>query len=166
MSPHLPLVINSDGQSSAARAALDWSIHRGLSHDGWRPKDKPSLPPTPQPEVYQLKQTPSLLPYESVERNVKSSDGVLIFTLDSKLNGKLLRTLIAAGRFSKPRLHIHAGLPSCVEALVQFLLRHQPRRLHITGSSENNEAGIYERTLQWLDEGATLLEAPASELAY
>lgn len=165
MSPHLPQVINSDGQSSAARAALDWAIKRGLNHDGWRPKDKPSLPPTPQPAMYHIKQTPSLLPYESVERNVKSSDGVLIFTLDSKLSGKLLRTLIAAGRFGKPRLHVHAALPSCVEAVVQFLLRHEPRRLHITGSSESNETGIYKRTLQWLDEAAALLEAPATELA-
>jgi len=165
MSPHLPQVINSDGQSSAARAALDWAIKLGLEHDGWRPKHKPSLPLPLEPEIYHLRQTPSLLPYESVERNVKSSDGVLIFTLDPRLNGKLMRTMIAAGRFSKPRLHVHAALPSSLDALVQFLTRHRPRRLHINGSAEAQETGIYEQTLKWLNEAAALLEPASSELA-
>jgi hypothetical protein len=139
----LPFSILSGGQTGADRASLDFAIRHQIPHGGWCPKGRAALDGPLDPK-YLLKETPGEDPLERTEWNVRDSDATIVFTLAPKAAGGAAKTLTLAKKQKKPSLHLHQGILGAHMKIIEFLVKHQSRRVNIAGSSEADEAGIYE----------------------
>jgi hypothetical protein len=138
--------IVSGGQTGADRAGLDAAIACGVPHGGWCPKGRTAEDGVIH-ERYQLTETEGASYLARTERNVKQSDGTVVFTL-GELAGGSLRTGDFARRHQKPWCHIRLGEASDQQAaddLRQFVKAHEIRSLNIAGSSESREPGLRQR---------------------
>lgn len=138
--------IVSGGQTGADRAGLDAAIACGVPHGGWCPKGRKAEDGT-IPERYQLTETQGASYLARTERNVKRSDGTVIFTV-GELAGGSLRTVDFARRHRKPWIHIRLGEVAdeqAVNDLRQFIKAHRIKLINVAGSSESRESGLYQR---------------------
>jgi len=78
--------IVSGGQTGADIAALDVALKHGFPHGGWCPKGRRSEDGS-IPARYNLFETPSASYLERTERNVRDTDGTVVFTLAAKVTG-------------------------------------------------------------------------------
>src|SRR5687768_10043060 len=83
-------IIISGGQTGADRAALDAAMVCGVPHGGWCPNGR-TAEDGPLPECYLLTETAGASYLARTEKNVKDSDGTLIFTM-GLLSGGSART--------------------------------------------------------------------------
>lgn len=132
------IVIISGTQTGAERAALDWSVKHDLPRGGWCPG---GLTEAPDP-VYKLKAAASEKMLEVIDSNVRDSEATIVFTLAPKAAGFAQKAGAAARKQKKPILHVHRGILGVSEKIVAFLDKYYVRRLHITGSTEEDEAGL------------------------
>jgi hypothetical protein len=139
----LPFSILSGGQTGADRAALDFALKYQIPHGGWCPKGRSALD-GPLDAKYLLKETPSEDALERTEWNVRDAEAVIIFTRAPKAAGGSAKAITLAKKQKKPVLHIHQGLLGAHMKIIEFLVKHQARRLNIGGSSEADEPGIYD----------------------
>jgi len=143
--PHRLEQIVSGGQTGADRAALDAAIEMGIPHGGWCPRGRKAEDGV-IPEIYQLRETVGSSYLARTEKNVKVSDGTVIFTMRG-LNGGSARTADFARRHRRPWIHFELGvtaLDDVVGKLIAFLDENNIRRLNVAGSRAESEPEIYE----------------------
>lgn len=144
--PHGLEQIVSGGQTGADRAALDAAIELGIPHGGWCPRGRKAEDGV-IPEIYQLRETVGSSYLARTEKNVKISDGTVIFTMRG-LNGGSARTADFARRHRRPWIHFELGvatLDEVVSGLASFLEDNNIHCLNVAGSRAESEPEIYER---------------------
>src|SRR6187402_466883 len=99
--------IVSGGQTGADRAALDFAIEHGVPHGGRCPKGRLAEDGLIDPR-YKLQETPTRSYPQRTERNVRDSDGTVIFTIADELNGGSRKTAQFTRKLGKPCLHLAA----------------------------------------------------------
>jgi hypothetical protein len=150
--------IISGGQTGADRAALDWAIFRDIPHGGWCPRGRKAEDGA-LPQAYKLQETDTANYLERTERNVKESDGTVIFTMSAELVGGSRRTADFAERHGKPWLHLYPGLHYQPESLLlDFINAGKVEVLNVAGSRASKEPRIAQWVKQVLD--AAFFPAP------
>lgn len=138
----------SGGQTGADRAALDAAITASIPHEGWCPRRR-KAEDGQIPDIYNLQETEGESYLARTERNVKCSDGTVIFTLGA-LAGGSLRTADFCRRHKRPWLHVQLeGMEDSKVAsrVLDFIHEEEILRFNVAGSSESSEPGIYARVL-------------------
>jgi len=147
---HLVEMITSGGQTGADRAALDWAIRNHIKHGGWCPKGR-LAEDGPIDTKYNLTETPGETYLERTAKNVRASDGSVIFTMDDLLCGGSLKTVEIAIKHRKPHLHLWATLETnLAEELKGWIKKNEIQILNVAGprASEQPEIGQFvERVL-------------------
>ncbi len=146
----LKISIITGVQKGADRAALDWAIKNSMPHGGWCPLGRVASD-GPLDAQYKLKETATEAILESVEGNVRDSDATVVFTLGPKATGPAQKAGTLAKKTKKPYLHLHRAILGVSERLTEFMDKYYTRRLHITGSTEADEAGISDWVTGTLD---------------
>jgi hypothetical protein len=138
--------IISGGQTGADRAGLDAAIACGIPHGGWCPKGRKAEDGC-IPETYNLTETEGASYLARTERNVKHSDGTVIFTI-GVLAGGSARTADFARRHRKPWVHLDLAALSDEEAgaaLTSFVEQSELRVLNVAGSRGSSNPGLSDR---------------------
>lgn len=135
--------IISGGQTGVDRAALDFAIERGIPHGGYCPKGR-RAEDGQIPNRYQLVETESEEYSVRTEKNVKESDGTLIFYRRTLTGGTLLTAELCQ---AKKKPHFIVDLDNPPEDLPHtfnaWLTTRRIRILNIAGSRESSENNIY-----------------------
>jgi hypothetical protein len=128
----MPLKISliTSSRSGADRALLDWALANSIPHGGWCPQGTIN------------KETEGEAPLQSIESNVRDSEATLVFSLGPKATGLAQKAVTLAKKTKKPVLHVHRAVLGAAERVVEFLDKYYVRRLHVTGTTEEEEAGI------------------------
>ena len=146
--------IISGGQTGVDRAALDVAIERGMPWGGWCPKggwaeDFPD-PPGLLTKYPELRETPSPLPGQRTEWNVRDSDALLIITAREGLSDSpgTRRAGVWASHYGKPHLVIDVGQSDAAAQVAAWLHAQRQRfgaqmRLSVGGPRESEAPGIY-----------------------
>ena len=144
----------SGGQTGADIAALDVALKHDFPHGGWCPKGRRSED-GPIPLRYNVFETPSTSYLHRTERNVRDSDGTVVFTLAAKITGGSLRTVEFARKHQKPFIHISqagGGLFDPALSLQRFVDEHGIKRLNVAGSRESKEPGIHRWVMKVIED--------------
>src|SRR5580765_7508822 len=105
----------SGGQTGADRAALDFAIEHAIPHGGWCPAGRLAEDGT-IPSRYRLTETPGSDYAQRTERNVRDSDGTVVFSTEPVLSGGAKETSGLARKHRKPLLHLsQKGGPAAPE---------------------------------------------------
>jgi hypothetical protein len=142
--------IISGGQTGADRAALDFAIWHDIPHGGWCPKGRLCEEGVID-KRYQLVETSSKSYLQRTERNIKDSDGTVIFTVTPHLTGGSKRTAEFARKHRKPWLHLHGELYDREDRLLDFIADNKIGVLNVAGSRASKEPGVYEFVKQTLE---------------
>ena len=137
--------IVSGGQTGADRAALDFAISQGITHGGWCPEGR-KAEDGPIDGRYQLMETPTSDYSQRTERNVRDSDGTVVFSIQPVLTGGSKKTLKLAQKHGKPVLHLcrEAGLMLTAADLRRFVEDHKIKVLNVAGPRGSSEPEIYD----------------------
>lgn len=144
----------SGGQTGADIAALDVALKHDFPHGGWCPKGRRSED-GPIPARYNVFETPSTSYLQRTERNVKDSDGTVVFTLAAKVTGGSLRTIEFARKHEKPCIHIASRggfFDDPALRLQKFVAEHGIKRLNVAGTRESKEPGIHRWVMRVLED--------------
>jgi hypothetical protein len=134
--------IVSGGQTGADLAALDFAIERGIPHGGWCPAGRKAEDGTIDLR-YNLKETPSSGYVQRTKRNVRDSDGTVIFSIGENLSGGSLKTLEFAQKHEKPWLYLSAArTEDASRRLWQFVEDNHIRVLNVAGSRASKEPRV------------------------
>src|SRR6058998_3570344 len=135
--------IISGGQTGADRAALDFAIARGIPHGGWCPRGRLAEDGVIA-EHYRLSETPDSDPVQRTERNVRDSDGTVIFSISPKLTGGSKKTVEFARQHRKPCLHLSRERDGDAAAgkLAAFVAEHRIKTLNVAGPRQSEEPGV------------------------
>jgi Circularly permutated YpsA SLOG family len=98
--------IISGGQTGAARAGLDFAIETGLEHGGYVPSGRKAEDGRIDERYNVVELSTSSYPART-RRNIKESDGTVIFSLERLLSGGTKLTWEHANKLGKPVLHIY-----------------------------------------------------------
>lgn len=140
--------IISGGQTGAERAALDAAIKLGIAHGGWISRNRVAED-GPIPEKYDLVEMASTSLSESARKNVRESDGTLIFSHGSLSNYSDLARKMAR-RYSSPVLHVDLSETIAFNAaslINDWIVDHAIKILNVTGPSSSLDPQIYRATL-------------------
>ena len=140
------LTIVSGGQTGADRAALDFALEFGLTHDGWCPSDRRAEDGAID-ERYGLTETPSHRYDQRTRWNVRDSDATVVFSMAHEVSGGTALTLAIADRQGKPYLHLSSEAVSAdgrdaAQELLDFLAVHHVGRLNVAGPRASQEPEI------------------------
>jgi hypothetical protein len=137
--------IISGGQSGADIAALDFAIEHGIAHGGWCPRGRKAEDGRIDGR-YQLKETPSSSYVLRTERNVRDSDGTVVFSIAAVLMGGSQRTVELARRHEKPSLHLSATSDGDKAAglLREFIRQHGIKVLNVAGPRASQAPSVAE----------------------
>jgi len=160
--PSICLKIISGGQTGADRAALDFAIPHRIPHGGWCPKGRRAEDGV-IPAVYALTELGSEEYPPRTEKNVLESDGTVIISLSSVLNGGSLLTLDLARQYRKPVLNIHRETVGPGRILAEFIRGHGIFTLNVAGPRASEEPDIADFVRSVLEEGWRLLTATIPE---
>lgn len=142
--------IVSGGQTGPDRAGLDVAFELGIPCGGWCPKGR-KAEDGPIDLHYPLKETHSASYRIRTERNVRESNGTLIFAWREPRGGTAL-TIKLAQKYKKTHLIVNlheGGDPKAVQKWVEV---NQIKVLNIAGLRESESPGIYNRTVDFLRE--------------
>ena len=145
--------IVSGGQTGADRAALDVAIRWGFPNGGWCPKGR-KAEDGPISAQYQLLETPSASYLQRTERNVRDSDGTVIFTISPTLAGGSKRTADFAAKHRKPWIHLPrraSTYKSQAQLLQQFVEKNGIRILNVAGTRASKEPDVWRFTYETLE---------------
>lgn len=145
-----PIKIVSGGQTGADRAALDFAIAHKIRHGGWCPKGRVAEDGK-LPKRYRLKETGSSYPPVRTRRNVRDSDGTVIFSLRKTLHRGTKLTVHLARHYRKPLLKIVAPGRSGARSLETFLREYNIAVLNVAGPRESGQEGVYDFTQRVLE---------------
>jgi hypothetical protein len=145
------LKIISGGQTGADRAGLDWAIKHGVPHGGWCPKGR-RAEDGPIDGRYRLKETPSSDYLQRTERNVRDSDGTVIFSVGKRLSGNSAETLEFAVKQRKPYLHLSAVFKdNAAQKLKKWMEENNILVLNVAGPRALKEPKVAEFVIAALD---------------
>jgi hypothetical protein len=144
--------IISNGESGAARGALDAAIGLGIEHGGWCVKGRGAEDGL-VPERYQLEESFSPTPAVAVQRNVVDADGTAVFAVSE--GGEQGADGVDARRFCRQRARPVrvVDLGRAAEEAPRFrdwLDEHRIATLHIAGPTEGASPGLAERVRAFL----------------
>ena len=142
--------IVSGGQTGVDRAALDVALELGIPCGGWCPKGR-KAEDGPIDIRYPLNETRSADYRIRTERNVRESDGTLIFTWGKPKGGTALTTRFAQ-KYRKPYLVVDLCEEGNPEVVKKWGEVSKIRVLNIAGIRESERPGIYHRTVEFLRE--------------
>lgn len=142
--------IISGGQTGVDRAALDAALELGIPCGGWCPKGR-RAEDGPIDIRYPLMETYSANYRIRTEKNVRDSDGTLVFTWREPKGGTAL-TIRFAQKYKKPYLTVDLSEEGDPETTREWLEANQIKVLNIAGLRESELPGIYHRTVQFLRE--------------
>jgi len=137
--------IISGGQTGADQGALDFAIKHGIRHGGWIPKGRKTEDGI-LPEKYHLKEMPTTSYPKRTEKNIKVSDGTIIFSRGKLTGGSALTRKIAKQQF-KPRLHIDLDKMNEAEAAqsIRVWIDEQGvQMLNVAGPRASKDPGIHD----------------------
>jgi len=145
--------IISGGQTGVDRAGLDVAIRWGFPHGGWCPKGR-KAEDGPISAQYQLLETSSASYLQRTERNVRDSDGTVIFTIAPNLAGGSKRTAEFAAKHRKPLIHM-AQRASSYESpallLQRFVEENGVRILNVAGTRASKEPDVWRFAYETLE---------------
>jgi hypothetical protein len=151
--------IISGGQTGADRAGLDFAIETGLEHGGYVPRGRKAEDGRIDERYNLVELSTSSYPART-RRNIKESNGTVIFSLERLLSGGTKLTWEHANKLGKPVLHIYGtrkerilnqhSLRLEIQALTDFLCSNKIEILNVAGPRESKEPGVYEWTLTML----------------
>jgi hypothetical protein len=140
------LKIISGGQTGVDRAALEWALSRGMAHGGWCPKGRRAEDGVIPPQ-FQLQEAGSGNPSIRTRRNVRDSDGTVIFSASAELSGGTRKTAEFANELEKPLLRLRAstGIHEAATQLASFIKEHGITVLNVAGprASEQPDLGEF-----------------------
>ncbi len=140
--------IVSGGQTGVDRAALDVALELGISCGGWCPKGRRAEDGSIDIR-YPLKETRSANYRIRTERNVRESDGTLIFTWREPKGGTAL-TIKFAQKYKKPYCVVDLSVGGNPESVQRWGEVNQIKVLNIAGLRESELPGIHHQTVQFL----------------
>jgi hypothetical protein len=146
---HIEKIV-SGGQTGVDRAALDVAFELGIPSGGWCPKGR-KAEDGPVDIRYPLKETNSANYRIRTEKNVRESDGTLIFTWREPKRGTAL-TIKFAQKYKKPYLVVDLSEGGDPESVGRWGEVNKVKVLNIAGLRESELPGIYLRTVQFLQE--------------
>lgn len=136
--------IVSGGQTGADRAALDAALEKGFPCGGWCPAGR-LADDGPLPSIYPLSELSSGGYRQRTIRNVKDSDGTVLFFFGEPIGGTEL-TRKTCVRLEKPHHLVDASSVSPREAaaaILDFTNESAVGVLNVAGPSERRTPGIY-----------------------
>lgn len=145
----MPRKIVSGGQTGADRGGLDAARKLGIPHGGWCPKGRRAEDGA-IPSRYRLKETRTADYAERTERNVRYSDGTVVFTVGRPMGGSAL-TVRLARKLGKPLLQIDLKKYADREAVTtlrEWMTDHAVAVVNVAGSRESQAPGIGKRVLR------------------
>lgn len=144
--------ILSGGQTGVDRAALDFALKNNIVCGGWCPKERKAEDGT-IPAIYPLQEASSKSYSWRTELNVRDSDATLVVSSGAIKNGTEL-TIRIARNTGKPLMIIHLDRKDLFleEKFNNWLAENNVEVLNIAGPRESNSPGIYNRTIQLLEE--------------
>lgn len=141
--------IISGGQTGVDRAALDYSLDKGIPCGGWCPKGR-KAEDGPIPDRYPLKETATDSYSERTKLNVVESDGTLI--LYNKLPDRGTKSAIELClSLNKPVLYHSLREEDDLARVRNWIGHYQIKMLNIAGPRESSEPGIYRASLDFLE---------------
>lgn len=146
-SSHIQRII-SGGQTGVDRAALDVALELGIPCGGWCPKGR-KAEDGPIDILYPLEETHSANYRIRTERNVRESDGTLIFTWREQKGGTGL-TIKFAQKYKKPYFVIDLSVGGNPESVQRWGEVNKINVLNIAGLRETELPGIYHQTVEFL----------------
>ena len=144
----------SGGQTGADRAALDVAISLGLDYGGALPKGRLTEEGPLDLKYDRMTEMKSGGYAARTEKNVKDSDGTIIFTVGKLTRGSAL-TVRKCKKHGKPYLHINLEQwpkEKTIEVVQKWIDRNKPQVINIAGSRESKTPGIYENVFQILSD--------------
>jgi predicted Rossmann fold nucleotide-binding protein DprA/Smf involved in DNA uptake len=148
MGDQISLKIISGGQTGVDRAALDVALELGLPCGGWCPKKRISEDGL-IPSRYPLREMPSPKYPVRTEKNVRESDGTLIFTWGPVTGGTAL-TVKLARKHQKPYIVVDLSGKSDPHTVLNWLRDNDIKILNVAGPRESKVPGIHDRTVAFL----------------
>ncbi len=159
----LPSVMKivTGGQTGADRAALDFAMANGIPCGGWCPKGRRAEDGSISPR-YRLQETPSKSYWQRTERNVRDSDGTVIFTVSVTLTGGSKLTAKFTNKHRTPCLHlsVEAAGDGAAALLRRFIDRNAIRALNVAGPHASQEPSVGEFVQRILTKSILCHEAP------
>jgi hypothetical protein len=145
--------IISGGQTGVDRAALDFTLARGIPHGGWCPRGRLAENGTIAAR-YQVTETPDSDYVQRTEWNVRDSEGTVIFSIAPALADGSKQTAEFAEQYRKPCLHLSRERDGEAAAmkLRDFLAKHKIKTLNIAGPRHSTEPGVDKFTRETLQE--------------
>ena len=142
----------SGGQSGVDRAALDFCLENGIKCGGWCPKGRLAEDGI-IPAEYPLTETDSADHRERTIRNVLESDATLIIIDENGMDeGTKFTVQQITGAEKVYFLHDLSEQTFGVKTVGEWLVKHEIRVLNIAGPRESLSPGIYEMTLNFLND--------------
>lgn len=148
-----PSMIISGGQTGVDRAALDWAIAHKVPHGGCCPRGRLASDGRLS-DRYQLLETMSAGYSQRTRANVMQADATLILTCGPLVGGSKL-TLRFSCDASKPSFIVDLDLPlgQQLQKLRDWQEAQPPiYRINVAGPSESRCPGIYEKTLDFMNQ--------------
>jgi hypothetical protein len=138
-----PLKIISGGQTGVDRAALEWAVANSVPHGGWCPKGRKAEDGV-IPMQFDLEETRSSNYLVRTRRNVRESDGTVIFSRGKALKGGTAETARFARAEGKPLLRLVSslGVKEASARLGEFLEGHRVAVLNVAGPRATEERGV------------------------
>lgn len=137
--------IISGGQTGADQGALAACVQLGFPYGGWVPKGR-RTEKGKVPARYRMRQHWSRHYPRRTEKNVKDSDGTVIFTFGKPDGGSLL-TIDFAKKHKKPWLAVDLDQPraEAVAKIRRWIQRRLPENgvLNVAGSRRSKAPGIH-----------------------
>jgi len=152
--------IISGGQTGADRAALDVALKFNIPHGGWitRGRKAENAPLTGQ---YNLKVLSTSSHSVCIEKNIKDSDGILIFSRDNHTSKtKHIRQIVQQQK--KHMLHIELNKTTTYNSsllILSWIKQHNIMTLNVTGPKESEDNKIYRDVFRILEFAYVMQEA-------
>ena len=140
--------IISGGQTGADRAGLDAAMEMNIPVGGWCPKGRKSED-GPIDNKYPLQETTSGDYRVRTERNVKESDGTLIFTIGKPTGGTAL-TVKKAKALDKPYMVIDLVKEYDFDVVNAWLIDNNIEVLNIAGPRGSKFPDVYDKVKAYL----------------
>lgn len=138
--------IISGGQTGADIAGIDAAIENGMLYGGWLPKGRKTENGPLDSRYTNMTEMPVGRYLERTERNIKDSDGTVIFT-HGKLPGGWSLLNEYATKHNKPLFHLDLDIfsePSAIVTISDWIDQHGVQILNVGGSQASKDEYIYD----------------------
>lgn len=158
--PSLEKIV-SGGQTGADRAALDWALDRGISHEGWCPAGRRAEDGVIDSR-YSMRETPERGYIIRTRWNVRDADATAVFSVAAQLSGGSLATLNIARKLGKPVIHLsQVATEEPARKLRHFVEENFIATLNVAGPRASGEPSIGDFVYDVLDEAFAELSPSA-----